>query len=213
MASRKTSRKKLPAHALDVPRGHSHEAALILSMLDDQSRLLLNDLRGIKPAELEWQPKRGMNTIGMLLAHLAIVEVYWLEVAAGRFTPAAIARGGGSAADAVQAILWPVLGVGFADAGMPLAKNARPPRNLKGWTFDDYRQLLGHARLHIAPRFLDFTDADLARKVARRRVNGEETAQSVRWILYHVLEHFSGHYGQILLLRHLYRDRRKAGSR
>ncbi len=28
----------------------------------------------------------------------------------------------------------------------------------------------------------------------------------MRWVLYHMLEHFSGHYGQILLLRHLYRD-------
>ncbi len=210
MASRKTTKPKLLSHDLEVPRGHSHEAALILAMLDDQSRLLLRDLKGIKPAELEWQPKRGMNTIGMLLAHLAIVEVYWLEVAAGRFTPAALKRGGGDARDALQAILWPVLGIGAGDDGLPLGKNAAPPRNLQGWTFDDYRQLLGHARLHIAPRLLDLTEKDLARKVARRRVNGEEMTQSVRWILYHVLEHYSGHYGQILMLRHMYRDRRKA---
>ena len=28
---------------------------------------------------------------------------------------------------------------------------------------------------------------------------------AIRWYLYHILEHFSGHYGQILLLRHLYK--------
>jgi hypothetical protein len=32
---------------------------------------------------------------------------------------------------------------------------------------------------------------------------------SRRWILYHLLEHQAGHYGQILLLRHQYRDRNK----
>jgi hypothetical protein len=31
----------------------------------------------------------------------------------------------------------------------------------------------------------------------------------MRWVLYHMLEHFSGHYGQILLLRHQYRDRER----
>ena len=210
MAKAKPRPKKRPAHELHVPHGESHEAALLLAMLDDQTRLLFRDLRGITSAELEWQPKRGMNTIGMLLTHLAIVEVYWLEVAAGRFTPAALKRGGGSVVDAAQAIMWPVLGIDFDADGLGLKRTALPPRNLQGWTLEDYRRLLGHARLHIAPRILALTDRELTAKVVRRRANGEEMSMSRRWILYHVLEHFSGHYGQILLLRHQYRDRKRA---
>jgi hypothetical protein len=30
---------------------------------------------------------------------------------------------------------------------------------------------------------------------------------TLRWTLYHMLEHLAGHYGQILLLRHQYRAR------
>jgi hypothetical protein len=33
-----------------------------------------------------------------------------------------------------------------------------------------------------------------------------------RWILYHLLEHQAGHYGQILLLRHWYRDRKSKSA-
>lgn len=210
MASRKAPRRKRPTLELAVPHGESHEASLLLSMLDDQTSQLLQGLRGVTTAELGWQSQRGTNTIGMLLTHLAIVEVYWLEVAAGRFTPAALKRAGGDARDAAQAIMWPVLGIDFDADGLGLSRNALPPRNLQGWTFDDYRRLLGQARLHTAPRILALTDRELARKVLRRRANGEEMAVSVRWILYHVLEHFAGHHGQILLLRHLYRDRKRA---
>ncbi len=201
------TRRKMPTYDLKLPRGRSHEAALFLAELDDQTRRMFEDLKGITAAELAWQPKRGQNTIGMLLTHLAVVEVYWLMVAAGRFTPAALKN---SAARAVAEQEYRrVLGVGPDDDGMPLAKNGLPPRVLEGWTYADYRRLLGRARVHVAAQVLELTDRDLARKVKRVRMNGEQMAQSVRWILYHVLEHFSGHYGQILLLRHQYNDRKK----
>ena len=56
------------------------EAAMFLPQLDDQSRRLLEGIRGITPEELEWQPAPGTNSIGMLLAHLAIVEVVWTQI-------------------------------------------------------------------------------------------------------------------------------------
>ncbi|MEQ1833484.1 MAG: DUF664 domain-containing protein [Candidatus Eisenbacteria bacterium] len=197
----------MPVYDLEIPRGRSHEAALFLAEIDDQTRRLFQDLKGITAAELAWSPKRGQNTIGMLLTHLAVVEVYWLAVAAGRFTPAALKKSG--ARDVAEQEFRDVLGVGPDDDGMPLAKNGLPPAALASWTYADYRRLLGRARVHIAAQVLELTDRDVARKVKRVRLNGEHTAQSVRWILYHVLEHFSGHYGQILLLRHQYADRRK----
>ena len=32
--------------------------------------------------------------------------------------------------------------------------------------------------------------------------NGEPCEVEVRWVIYHMLEHFAGHFGQILLLQH-----------
>jgi len=37
---------------------------------------------------LEWQPQKGVNTVGMLLAHLAVVDLWWLHLAP-RQTPEA----------------------------------------------------------------------------------------------------------------------------
>ena len=56
-------------------------------------------------------------------------------------------------------------------------------------------------------QILAVTPADLDRTITRKRANGELRTVSVRWMLYHVLEHFAAHYGQILLLRHLHRSR------
>src|SRR5216117_674563 len=70
---------------LEIPSEYrSKEVASCLAQMDDQLRLLTEDTRDITPEELEWQPKPGMNTIGMLLAHNAIVEVFWTLIALKR---------------------------------------------------------------------------------------------------------------------------------
>ena len=42
--------------------------------------------------------------------------------------------------------------------------------------------------------------------VVRERKDGTKRILNGRWIYYHVLEHFAGHYGQILLLKHMRGD-------
>src|SRR5205823_9930513 len=130
---------------------------------------------------------------GMLLAHIAIVEVYWLQIAEERMTHEAVRD---------------VLEFGVDDDGMPLPPGKRPPAGLSGKTLAFYRTLLARARA-FAKRTARWPDAALERVVTRRRRDGTRSSHNVRWILYHVLEHEAGHYGQILLLRHLYRDRAK----
>ena len=179
---------------IEVPRQGNREAASFLAQLEDQTRRLWLDLRGIRPAELQWQPKRGANTIGMLLAHLAIVEVYWLLIAGERMTHAGVKR---------------VLGIAVDDDGMPAAADALPPAHLQGKPLGYYRKLIARARKFVARSTQQFGDDDMERFVVRRRRDGKRTRHSIRWIHYHVLEHFAGHYGQILLLRHLYKDRQK----
>jgi len=174
--------------------GRSPIAMAWLAHLDDQTKLLAKDLKGITPAELQWQMRPGMNTIGMLLAHLAIVEATWVRTAQ-ELEP--------------YEILPKLVGVGLMDDGMPLKAGGAPPRGLSGRDLKYYLNLIRRARAHTKRALRSFRDADLERSFVRTRRNGVRQRVTAGWILYHVAEHFSGHYGQILLLRHLYRDRKK----
>jgi len=59
----------------------SPEGGSFFVQLEDPSRRLTEDARGAHPAALAWQPRPITNTIGMLLAHVALVEVYWQGIA------------------------------------------------------------------------------------------------------------------------------------
>ncbi|HET9952666.1 MAG TPA: DUF664 domain-containing protein [Candidatus Eisenbacteria bacterium] len=182
---------------LPLPQGfRSSEAALFFASLEDQSRLLWSGLEGITPDELRWQANPGMNTIGMLLTHLAIVETWWTKLIVEKME---------------EATVQPVLGIGDDDDGMPIKPGERPIALLDGKDLAFFRDLNGKARAYVRSKMATMTDADLEAETPRTRPDGTSVAISGRWYLYHVLEHFSGHYGQILLLRHLYRDAKARG--
>ena len=177
---------------IELPAGfRAPDAAMVVASLDDQSRLLFDDLKDITPDELQWQPQPGMNTIGMLLAHMAIVEAWWTLVIVAKADPASVE---------------PILGIGDDDDGMPIKEGQKPIALLNGKDLAFYRDLHAKARAYITKMTATLTEADLTAEVVRKRPDGTEVGISGRWYLYHVLEHFSGHYGQILLLRHLYKD-------
>jgi uncharacterized damage-inducible protein DinB len=186
-------------HTLTAPAGSAgRELELFVAQLDDQSRRLAADTRGLTRAALEWQPAAGMNTIGMLLAHLAIVEVYWMQIGPlGQTSPSTLEA----------------LGIGVDDDGMPLAPRGRPPRGLAGRMLRYYDDLLARARTHTREVAATLNDGDLDREFTRRRRDGTVQVLNLRWVFYHVLEHFAGHYGQILLLRHLHRAVARKRSR
>ena len=187
---------KVETDRILVPRGpRVPEVASFVDQLDTLSRYLQLDLRGITPAELAWQPQRGHNTIGMLLLHIAIVEAYWILIARERYSDATLRR---------------VLGVGIDDDGLPLAADGVPPAPLRGRSFAWYTRALARARRVLRRESTRFGRADLDRFIERTRRNGQRTRHNIRWILFHILEHQAGHHGQILLLRHQYRDRRRA---
>jgi uncharacterized damage-inducible protein DinB len=164
----------------------SQEAASFFAQMEDQSARLRESLRGISTAELEWQPAPGMNTIGMLLAHIAIGEVLWAQ----------------RALLGLEMDIQGVLGLARADDGMPLAPDGEPPAALRGRTLAEYEATLAKARACWRAAAAQLSDADLDREITLTRRDGQAT-MNLRWVLYHVLEHFAGHYGQILLLRHL----------
>jgi uncharacterized damage-inducible protein DinB len=179
-------------HAIEPGTGfRSREAALFVAQLDDQSRRLIEDTRALGPAALEWQPAAGQNTIGMLLAHVACWEVFWTRmVLEDRRMPFEVRD---------------VLGIDRGDIGTPLPADGRPPAGLAGRDVAYFHDLLGRARAHTCAVARTLTDADLEREVDRQRPDGTLNTITVRWALYHLLEHLAAHYGQVNLMKHLQR--------
>jgi uncharacterized damage-inducible protein DinB len=179
-------------HAIEpVGDFRSREAALFVAQLDDQSRRLIEDTRTLAPAALGWQPAPGQNTIGMLLVHIAYWEVFWTRmVLEDRPMPFEVRD---------------VLGLEHGEIGTPLPADGRPPAGLAGQDIGYFHDLLARARAHTHEVARDLADADLERDVIRQRPDGSQNAITVRWALYHMLEHLSGHHGQVNLMKHLQR--------
>jgi uncharacterized damage-inducible protein DinB len=184
----------LEREVLVMPPGfRSREACSFIAQLDDQNARLIADTRHLDPAALQWQPASGMNTIGMLLAHIAIVEVFWTRVGALGITSLEAYRTEG------------VLGVGMDHDSMPLPEGAAPPAALRGKDLAYFDGLLARARAYSREAVAQLADEDLERQIVRTRRDGVIHETTVRWVLYHMVEHEAGHYGQINLLAHQYR--------
>lgn len=161
----------------------------VAAQLDDQLKWLKKNVKGLTVKQLEWQQRPGMNTVGMLLAHIALVELWWIKVA-------------------TAGIKWEPDGknyikkvCGFEDDGIPLAADGKHPKYLKGVTCESYLKVMAKVRRMIHRELKSWRDKDLGKLYALGKHQF-----SFEWTLYHVLEHFGGHYGQILLLKHLMRD-------
>ncbi len=160
------------------------------AQLDDQLELLRKSCSDLEVRHLEWQPQPGVNTIGMLLAHLAVVDVWWIRIA-----PNAVPE---SDADT---IFKEIIGIGGDDDGLPLPPDGKHPATLSGKTMSDYFAMLDNARTTTHKELHKWRDADLQTTYQLR-----DRTISREWTAYHVLEHFAAHFGQILLLKHLMRD-------
>lgn len=180
-------------HEVKLPRGYNprtqKDIGMFAAQLDDQLKRLKNNVTGLTVKQLEWQQKPGMNTVGMLLAHLALVEVWWIRIAP-------------------KEIPWEPKGrkiiekaCGFEDDGLPLSPKGRHSKYLKGYTLKEYLAVLTRVRRSIHRELKSWHDRDLDKlySLGKRQI-------SKRWTLYHVLEHFAAHFGQILLLKHMMRN-------
>ena len=186
----------MPEQLLPLPSGYDpHTQAVVGVMaagLDDQAQRLRETVAGLGVEHLQWQERPGRNTIGMLLTHLAGAEIGWLY----------IVYGGLSEAEGEQ-VMRERLGRDLARdrGGMPLPADGVHPASLEGLTLDDYLDLLARARSATHERLRTWDDASLDAVMTF----GPMTV-SRRWVLYHLLEHFAAHYGQILSVLHCMRD-------
>ena len=125
--------KRLPL-PLDDRYDHASQRLLQYqaAQLDDQLRDLKETVEGLEVEHLEWQAEPGRNTIGMLLAHIAVAEVFWTQVAVEglRGTPAAKTR------------MREVIGIASEEDGMPLAPDGPHPASLSGMRLRDYLAML-----------------------------------------------------------------------
>ena len=182
---------------LVAPLGYRSETvARFLWQMDEQQRRLTADTRGLSPEALAWQPAPGMNTIGMLLAHIAYAECHLVQVGL-EGKPTSDPRA--------------IIGIGEEEEGLPLAEGALPSPALAGRDLVWFDGLLERARTETRRVAMGLVDDDLGRKLHRRRPDGSERVFNVGWVLYHILEHQAGHHAQINLLRHLHRITLPAG--
>lgn len=172
----------------------SRDVGIYMAQLDEQSRQLATHLRGISAEELQWQSAPGMNTIGMLLAHLALTELWWTDL---------VLR------DIVEPDSREILGVGMYDDGMPTecAPEFTAPAHLSGKTWEYFEDLLKRSRDHLKLAARGLTDDDLAKPQRRTCHDGVERTLTARWTLHHLLAHIPWHGGQMVMIRHQYRDR------
>jgi hypothetical protein len=179
---------------LKIPTGYNPKTqakiGYVAAQLDDQLKLLKKDVEGLTVKQLEWQQKPGMNTIGILLAHIALVEIWWLAV---------VPKGLSWEPDGKKLVKKTC---GFEDDGIPLKADAGHYPELKGFTIEQYLKALANARRVAHRELKELRDTDLDKCYTTYR--GDKI--TFGWTLYHVLEHFCGHYGQILLLKHLMCD-------
>lgn len=178
-------------HELRLPDGYDASAqqtiGLMAAQLEDQTAQLKKLVAGMEVSQLEWQPHPGFNTGGMLLAHIAVAETFWMAVAPDEtpFKPEG------------DQVIHQILGIHGDDDGLPLAADGRHPQTLAGKELSDYFQLLDATRAATHKRLKSWSDADLALLYTY-----DDHQFSNGWTLYHTLEHLIGHFGQIRQLRH-----------
>lgn len=159
--------------------------------LDDQSRILGKALGDVPVAGLEWQPRPGHNTIGMIVTHCAVVEAWWLQAAPLGVKDRA----------EVERIVRAITDLGLDDDGMPAPADGRHPASIAGRSGADYAALLARVRDRTHATLRGWDDASLA---SEARISRGPVTRG--WILYHVLEHLASHVGQVLRIRHDLRD-------
>jgi len=86
----------------------SYVMKVIASRLTTNSQELSRRVRKMGIEQLQWQVRPGCNTIGMLLAHMAVTEAYWLSVVASNGSPAGL-----------DLKVRDIVGIGIDDDGIP----------------------------------------------------------------------------------------------
>src|SRR5262245_9533921 len=148
----------------------SAEGARVLSQLRDGHARLRESVAGLSASDLAWQHAPGFNTIGMILAHVALSEVHLIQV---------------GVEGAKESRLQESLGMGAEDDGMPITPGGAAPAGLAGKDLAYYQSLLDKALAVSETAIRRLEDQDFDRRITRPRPQGGERVLNVRWTLHH----------------------------
>ncbi len=170
---------------LTAPPDADSQLGYWIAAMDDVREDLKKSLKGKLPeAELVWQPYPNVNSIGILILHIAHTEAWWIEeMIAGR-----------QLSDEFKKTYL------FSEYG-PGRPTPKAPFNPHQW----YTEKLDKIRTRTRKFWLKYKDHDL--DTIRYQEEGFERIEfSIRWILYHLVEHEAHHRGQIIVLRKIYKN-------
>ncbi len=180
-----------------APGFKSTEAGRMFAQMEDQTARLLDAISDITPEELEWQPASRMNSAGMLLAHLAGSEVGW-----------AMRGFRGYQASDLDAFIKQIEGLGFPDDGNGFQHGDGPPDYQKGKDLAFFVERMNHARAYWRDGAAQITDEQMGKEIRELVWDGTYCMYTPRWVMHRVHLHGPHHGGRIMMLRHMYRDRK-----
>lgn len=171
------------------------DAGTYFTQMEDQTKRLLDAIADITPEELEWQPAPRMNTIGMLLAHLAGTEVGW-----------AMRGFQGYQASNLDEFIKRIEDLGFPDDGNGFQHGDGPPEYQKGRDLAFFVERMNRARAYWREAASKITCEQMNTEIRELVWDGTYRIYTPRWVMHHIHLHGPHHGGQIMLLRHMYRD-------
>lgn len=179
--------KRIESRIVPAAGFRSAEVALKVAEITEVHEQIVRAASGLGASQLAWQQAPGRNTLGMLLAHIAVAEVHI------GFVVLKAERGSD---------IHSVLGITMEDDGMPLPAEGSPPSAITGQPWPFFADLLERALAHTRSACLLLDDAMLAAEIVRPpRPDGSVRVFDRRWGLHHMVEHAAQHLGQLQVLR------------
>ena len=183
-----TTPKRIESRIVPAAGYASPSVAFAVAAIADVHAQLGAAIRGLPPAAFAWQQAPRTNTIGMLVAHVALAEVNLAQVVL-------LAEPRGHTPD--------VLGLTTDDDGMPIEKyGGSPPAALAGRDEAYFLSLIERAEAHTFAAGRALSEEQLGEEIARPpRPDGSYRVFDRRWALHHMVEHAARHLGQIHVLK------------
>lgn len=154
--------------------------ALLISQMKEIRVSLMKRIENLEIGILDFSPdEKEIETIGTLLVHIAGVEWAWIFADIEK--------------QEMDIKKWKY--------GFPMRNDINIPQ-IKGKRISYYIGLLNEVREEVFIYLSKLTDQDLDRII---EVEGSKF--TVEWILYHLIEHEIIHYGQISILKRLYKKK------
>ena len=150
-------------------------------MMDSTTKSWKGNLKGISETEFKWQALKGGHSIGMVILHCAMAEYWWIQC---------VVLGNEIDMKVVNALGYERMDIANGVYGTPLRKP-------KAW----YLKQMTDVRRK--------TKAALKGLKPSHTGTGRGNEYTLRWVLHHLVEHEAYHFGQMVLLRELYKNRKK----